>query len=83
MPGTRRTFLIGLGRFAVGAAALSIRKPPVLYSFPSEIRVATWQEQLALAALSADPATWYSIQWRPFLLIQSNHSGNSLLNEIG
>jgi len=36
----RRTFLVGLGRFAVGAAALGIA-PPVLYSFPTgRIRLA-------------------------------------------
>lgn len=35
---------MGLGRFALGAAALSIAKPPVLYSFPSVIRIATRQE---------------------------------------
>lgn len=41
----RRTFLVGLGRFMLGAAAASIVKPPVLYSFPSEIRVASPAEQ--------------------------------------
>lgn len=43
--GTRRTFLVGLGRFMVGATAASIIKPPVLYSFPSEIRIASPAEQ--------------------------------------
>lgn len=53
MPGTRRTFLVGLGRFAMGAAALAIVKPPVLYSFPSEIRIASPAEQLGV--LLGDP----------------------------
>lgn len=35
---------MGLGRFALGAAAASIVKPPVLYSFPSEIRIANAEE---------------------------------------
>lgn len=34
----RRTFLVGLGRFAVGAAGLAVLKPRVLYSFPSIIK---------------------------------------------
>ena len=36
--GTRRTFLVGLGRFMAVAAGTAILKPPVLYSFPSVIR---------------------------------------------
>lgn len=43
--GTRRTFLVGLGRFMMGATAVALTKPPVLYSFPSEIRIATSAEQ--------------------------------------
>lgn len=45
MESNRRTFLVGLGRFMMGAAAASIVKAPVLYSFPSEIRIASSAEQ--------------------------------------
>lgn len=43
--GTRRTFLVGLGRFMMGAGAIALMRPPVLYSFPSVIRLARPDEQ--------------------------------------
>lgn len=61
MENKRRTFLVGLGRFMMGAAALSIVKPPVLYSFPSEIRIATDREVFTFAN---DPGTWIALQHR-------------------
>lgn len=37
-PRTRRTFLVGLGRFLAIAPLSALVKPPVLYSFPSTIK---------------------------------------------
>lgn len=44
-PHPRRTFLVGLGRFMAGASLSALVHPPVLYSFPSEIRIASPDEQ--------------------------------------
>lgn len=37
-PRTRRTFLVGLGRFLAIAPLSALVKPPVLYSFPSVLK---------------------------------------------
>ena len=66
--GTRRTFLVGLGRFMMGATAAALTQPPVLYSFPSVIRIATWEERRIFGikhspGWGAEP-TWISVRWR-------------------
>lgn len=37
-PRTRRTFLVGLGRFMTAASLSAVVRPPVLYSFPSVLK---------------------------------------------
>lgn len=41
----RRTFLMACGRFMATLPLSSLVRPPVLYSFPSDIRIATPAEQ--------------------------------------
>ena len=55
----RRTFLVGLGRFAIGAAGLAVVKPRVLYSFPSVI------SPPGLFAVLGIIAIWDTIRRRP------------------
>lgn len=58
---SRRTFLMACGRFMATLPLSSLVRPPVLYSFPSEIRIATHREQEVLLGGLGDTTGMYSV----------------------